>query len=103
VGLFYDLAAFYQSSGQPAQPQPGQPYTITVTYRQEDVPPGMDEAGLALYWWDGLVWLQEPTSQVDVAGNTITAMPGHFSLWAALAEPADSPQQIFLPVILKRR
>jgi hypothetical protein len=99
VGIFYNLDATNQSNGQPAQPQPGQRYTITIPYRQEDLSAGINEADLALYYWDGNNWLKEPTSMVDVEANTITAMPDHFSRWAALA-PGDKIF-LFLPVILK--
>jgi uncharacterized delta-60 repeat protein len=102
VGLFYELQAIYLSSGLPAQPQPGQSYTITVTYYQVDVPTGVDEADLALYYWDGVAWLKEPTSVVDILANTITATPHHFSLWATLAPSSGSAQPTtFLPTILK--
>jgi hypothetical protein len=98
AGIFYHLYATYQSNGQPAQPQSGQRYTITITYRQEDIPAGVHEADLALYYWTGSNWIKEPTSMVDVEANTITAIPDHFSLWAALV-PSD--KKVFLPVILK--
>ena len=99
VGLFYELSATYLSSGLPAQLPPGQRYTITVTYRQEDVPPDVNEADLALYYWGSQEneWVEEPTSVVDVEADTITATPDHFSLWAALSEqPA-----IYLPLVLR--
>ncbi|GIK39657.1 MAG: hypothetical protein BroJett011_34900 [Chloroflexota bacterium] len=101
VGLFFKLDATYLSNGQPAQPQPGQHYTIKVTYRQEDVPVGMNEADLALYYWDGAAWVKEPSSVVDTSANTITASPDRFSLWAALAAPSSSPPHTYLPLILK--
>jgi hypothetical protein len=100
VHLFYELSAEYLSSGLPAQPQPGRYYTIIVTYRQEDVPNGVSEADLALYYWDGNTWIEEPTSLVNVDANTVSATPDHFSLWAILGSSSIS-QRIFLPIILK--
>ncbi len=101
VGLFYDVGVVNQSTGQPAQPQPGQHYTITVTYQQENVPGGLDEADLALYYWEDTVWIKEPSSMVDVEANTITATPDHFSLWAALAPGTGNGRRVYLPVILR--
>ncbi|MCL4299379.1 MAG: hypothetical protein KJ077_26830 [Anaerolineae bacterium] len=101
VGLFFKLDATYLSNGLPAQPQLGQHYTIKVTYRQEDVLVGINEADLALYYWNGSTWVKEPSSVVDTSANTITASPDHFSLWAALAAPSSSPPRAYLPLILK--
>lgn len=96
VGLFYELSATYLSTGLPADLPPGQRYTITVTYRQDNVPLGVNEADLALYYWNGNVWVKDLTSAVDVNANTITATPGHFSLWAALFEQ----HTIYLPIVV---
>lgn len=99
VGLFYTLDAIYPN-GDPAQPQPGQRYTITLAYQQADVPPGINEADLALYFWDGAAWIKEESSVVDPEANTITATPDHFSLWAILTR--NSPEEkIYVPIILK--
>ena len=98
VGVFYNLDATYMANQQPAQPRPGQAYSITVSYEQEDVPAGVNEAELALYYWNGDIWVKEPTSLVDVVANTVSAMPNHFSSWAILGE---KDKGIYLPVILK--
>jgi hypothetical protein len=104
IGLFYELDAFYQSSGLPAQPQPGKQYTITLNYKQKDVPTGVDEADLALYHWNSDGWIKETSSKVNIDTNTIRATPDHFSLWAVLAPPTvpDDQQKIFLPVIMRK-
>lgn len=103
VGVFYELNANYLSDGSSAQPQPGTRYTITVTYQQENVPDGFDETNLALYNWDGSIWIKEPTSIVDTVANTITATPNHFSLWAVLGSSSSDTSQgeVYLPIILK--
>ena len=90
----------FDLDNQPVQPLPGQSYSITLTYQQEDVPSGVDEAELALYYWDGSRWVRESTSVVIPEINTIIATPIHFSFWAVLAENSETGQ-IFLPVILK--
>lgn len=102
VGLFYDLDATYLANGLPAQPEPGKRYSITVNYRQEDVPADVDERILALYSWNGSTWIKEPTSTVDVDANTITATPTHFSLWAALIDGNSSLfWPVYLPIIIR--
>ncbi|MFC2029729.1 FG-GAP-like repeat-containing protein [Chloroflexota bacterium] len=103
VGFFFDLNAAYLSSGEQATLQPGKRYTITVTYDQADVPPGVNEADLALFYHTGSdysgrpLWKKEPTSVVDTVANTITATPDHFSLWAAL----EGGYQVNLPVVVR--
>jgi hypothetical protein len=100
VGVLYDIEATYTSTGQPASIAPGETYTVVVHYDQADVPDLVDEAQLALYYWDdGLGdWAKEPTSVVDVVGNTITATPSHFSVWAGMGEI----KTVFLPLVLNR-
>jgi photosystem II stability/assembly factor-like uncharacterized protein len=102
VGFFYELDCTYLSSGELASLQPGQRYTITVTYEQADVPPGVNEADLALYYViyyvrDRPVWKKEPTSVVDTVANTIIATPDHFSLWGLL----ESKYFTYLPLAVR--
>jgi hypothetical protein len=102
VGFFYELDCTYLSSGKPASLQPGERYTITVTYDEADVPPGVDEADLALFYvrrytMGQPVWKKEPTSVVNTVANTITATPDHFSLWGVL----ESRYRIYLPLIVQ--
>ncbi|MBL7063354.1 MAG: hypothetical protein ISS49_03980 [Anaerolineae bacterium] len=77
---------------------PGQTYTIVVNYDESALPSRMSESGLALYYWDGSDWVEEPTSVVDSVNDTITATPNHFSAWAALAE-----YRIYLPFVMRNR
>jgi hypothetical protein len=97
VDLFYTISATYQSSGLPAELQPGQHYTITLSYDPAKVPSGLDEADLALYYWDGGEWVEEPTSVVDTGLHIISATPDHFSLWAALIEG----HTVYLPIVCR--
>ena len=96
LGALYELNAFFADSGLPAQPQPGQTYTITVSYDESQLPAGFDESMLALYYWNNGQWVREVTSVVDTVANVITATPNHFSLWAALAR-----YNTYLPLIFK--
>ena len=88
----FQVTAVYSSTGQPAQPT--QPYTLTIQYTDAEKGPAI-ESTLALYYWDGAQWVQEPTSVLDGAANTITATPNHFSFWAVLGQT----QRLFLPLI----
>jgi hypothetical protein len=69
-------------------------YIVTITYQDAELGI-MDESKLALYYLDGDNWVKEPTSQVDVATNTITANPSHFSAWAVMGEEWN----LYLPSI----
>jgi hypothetical protein len=98
VGFFYELDCTYLSTGAAATLQSGQHYTITVTYDQADVPPGVNEAHLALYMLDDFAgWVKEPTSVVDTVANTITATPTHFSLWGVL----EAKYVVYLPLVVR--
>ena len=69
------MAAVYSGTGSAAQPAPGKTYTITMQYAEAETRL-VDEDTLALYYWDGGQWVQEPTSQVDTVANSVTATPG---------------------------
>ncbi len=71
-----------------------QPYTLTIQYTDAEKGPAIENT-LALYYWDGAQWVQEPTGAVNAAANTITATPNHFSFWAVLGQT----QRLFLPLI----
>jgi hypothetical protein len=104
VGPFFGLEASYLSSGKPAQLKRDQVYSMTVTYQPRSLPSGVDEEDLGLYFWQiGLDELPGPspdwmteTSHVDVAANTVSAMPNHFSVWALLGRA-----EVYLPIVLR--
>jgi hypothetical protein len=103
VGPFFGLEASTLSNGQPVQLEPGQTYSMTVAYQPLNLPPGVDEEDLGLYFWpialDALPgpapdWMKE-ISHVDAAANTVHAMPNHFSVWALLGRA-----KVYLPIVL---
>jgi hypothetical protein len=96
IGHFFDLNAVYESTGQPAQPAPGQTYTLTISYSEGEKGPAIEDT-LALYYWNASQWIQEPSSVVNAADNTVVAAPNHLSPWAVLGET----QRVYLPLILK--
>lgn len=90
---FY-LTATDADTGQTAALIPGQTFTITVHYTNAEKG-AMIEDTLALYYWNGTEWEKEATSVIDTAGNTVTATPDHFSLWAVLGET----NKVYLPLV----
>jgi len=98
IGHEFDVTAVYSSTNQLANIVPGQTYTLTVQYTDAEKGAAIENT-LALYYWDGSQWVKEPSSVVDIAANTITAHPDHFSKWAVLGET----RRVYLPLILKNR
>jgi Tol biopolymer transport system component len=95
IDHFFDIDAIYASTGQPAQPAPGQIYTVTISYGEGEKGPAI-EGTLALYYWNGSQWVPEASS-VYTASNTVVAAPNHLSLWAVLGET----RRVYLPLVLK--
>jgi hypothetical protein len=97
AGPFFDLSAAYLDSGQPAQIEPGQTYTVTIHYTNIGV---VTEETLGLYGWDGGAadWSQEGISNtVDPLADLVTAEVDHLSLFALLGET----RRVYLPLVLK--
>jgi phosphonate transport system substrate-binding protein len=72
-----------------------EPYTLTAAYEQDKLE-GVQEASLAVYWWDGTAWVKEPSSSLDPVANVVSATPDHFSSFAVLGVP-----NVYLPLVLK--
>ena len=97
VRHYYQVSAV-DAAGHPAAPV--KPYTVTVTYGDWDLEVGgAVEDTLALYRWDGVSWVWEPTSRLDAAANTVTATPGRFSTWGVLGEARVEP--VYLPLVIR--
>jgi hypothetical protein len=96
IGHNFALKAEQVATGLPVQPS--QPCTITIGYTDEQRGPVVENT-LALYFWDGGQWIQEPTSLVHPDTHTITASPDHFSLWAVLGEV----NRFFAPLVSTRK
>jgi peptide/nickel transport system substrate-binding protein len=88
----FEVTAVFSDTGQTAYPT--QNYEVTIQYTNSEQGPVIEDT-LALYYWDGVQWVEEPSSTVDVINNTITATPDHFSLWSVLGET----NTIFLPMM----
>jgi len=98
VGHTFEVTAEYAGTGQEAQLAPGQTYTVTVRYDDGERGPVREDT-LALYSWDGVRWVREPSSVVDGVANVVTAHPDHLSLWAVLGET----KQFYLPLLRCKR
>ncbi|NCC36336.1 MAG: hypothetical protein EOM24_30640 [Chloroflexia bacterium] len=91
----YELVATEQASGTPAVPT--QPMTLTVAYDADDVML-LNEESLALYRWNGVEWLLEPSSSVDSEANTITITTHQQGPWAVFSAQT---YKHYLPLIVR--
>ena len=95
-GLFplrsFDLSAKHANDGDPITTF-ALPYTITVQYTDAEMGPVIENT-LALYWWNGVQWMREPTSNLDAVRNQITAHPDHMTIFAVLGEA----WRVYLPI-----
>jgi Tol biopolymer transport system component len=96
IDHFFEIDAVYEGTGEQAQPAPGRTYTVNISYSEGEKGPAIGDT-LALYYWSGSQWVQEPSSVVDTANNTIIAAPSHLSLWAVLG----GTRRVVLPLVLK--
>jgi hypothetical protein len=97
IGRTFDLSAVYSDTGQVAQLASGQSFTATLHYTDTELGSAI-EGTLALYAWDSSQWVREPTSVLDASANTLSAMPNHLGMFAALGET----HRLFLPVAMRR-
>ena len=93
-GLAFTVTAVY-ADGRPAQPAPGQVFTVTVPYGE---PGPAIASGLGLWRWGGAAWTQEGISgTVDTGARIVTARLGHLSLFALLGPT----KRVALPLVLR--
>jgi hypothetical protein len=93
---FFEVTATYSNTGQTAALALGQTYIMILRYG-EIYKGTIIEDTLGLYAWNGVQWVKEPSSVVDITTNTITVTPNHFGLYAILGET----NTMFLPATLK--
>ncbi len=92
---FFDLSAATLSTGTPVTTF-NKSYALTINYTDKEKG-GAIEDTLGLYWWNGGQWVLEPTSNVDVANNRLTAQLDHMTLFAVLGET----KRVYLPLVLR--
>jgi hypothetical protein len=94
AGVAFRMTAAVSGTGESVMTLQA-PFTITARYDPHALR-GLAQASLRLHYWDGDAWVAEPTSQVNRGGRTVTARPGHFSMWAVLGE-----RRAYLPLVLR--
>ncbi|HRQ36813.1 MAG TPA: hypothetical protein PLD25_02735 [Chloroflexota bacterium] len=109
IGIFYELTAVFTTTGQPAQLEPGETFTTVVQYDEADLPPGVSESSLGLYYAvSSLVqqlnnvtatWNPASSNVVNTETNEITAVDSHLGTWAVFS--AEAGYEVFLPAVVK--
>jgi gliding motility-associated-like protein len=74
------------------------PVDLTLIYEDQDQDgrvdgDGREEAGLKLFWFDGLVW-RYVGGRADIAANHVTAPITHFSIYGLFAAPALTAEDV---------
>ncbi|WP_145925566.1 hypothetical protein [Dehalogenimonas formicexedens] len=64
--------------------------SLTMTYTEDQVPPGTKEAELYIAWWNGSQWVKLE-GNVDAVANTVSVKISHFTTFALIAPPAPPP------------
>ncbi|PDW04732.1 delta-60 repeat domain-containing protein [Candidatus Viridilinea mediisalina] len=106
-GQGFELRAINRATGAPAQPQPGQSFTMTIT-----LPPDAVSAAQAygLWRWDEAAaqWTQQGIrNSLSADGRQLIAVIEHLSLFAVLRAPDEPGQpeqpeyQIYLPLVVR--
>lgn len=112
VGVFYELTAVSTAANQPAQLAPGTTFTAVVPYNQANVPSGVSEDSLKLFYQTGGSVAQQPNSTsatwepagssvVDMVVNEITAVDSHLGIWAIFSEEPGGGYKVYLPAVVK--
>ena len=96
IGHNFAATAVYSATSQNAGLAPGQTFTITVSYDQNEVGAAKEETLSFYYWEDG--WVLEPNSILDTEANTLVVNLNHFSVWAVLGET----NRTYLPAGLRQ-
>jgi len=98
LGETFSLAAYIDGALQPGftfDP----PFTITLTYSDDDID-GFDESTLTLLYWDGSAWASDGIVLIshNPSENQITFSVNHITDFAFVAEEG---YVIYLPLVLK--
>lgn len=83
------FAAFARDSATD-QPVTEDTFTLSLQYGADEIG-SLIETSLSFYYLDGSTWVKEISSAVDPDTNTLTATPGHFSVWAVGGMETDVP------------
>ena len=97
IGFFFNLSATKIGKEMPLQFSSEKTLSMTLQYDKGQIPDGLIEEALTLYYWNGGQWELEPTSAVNTETSQIIATPNHLGTWAILFDV----ESIYLPAILK--
>lgn len=91
VGKVYNLSA---KQGSTAVTVFAQPVTLEFTYKDTDIPTGVTENNIAVYYFDTTSnsWVKITTSSIDKTANKITILVEHFTQFAILADTTPASQ-----------
>ena len=109
IGIHYELTAVYISNGQPASLEPGKMFTTTVGYDETNLPAGVNENNLKLYYQTDArpfrqqrtttaIWELAQSTVVDTEKNEITAVDSRLGTWSVFS---TTGYEIFLPTVIK--
>jgi hypothetical protein len=96
VGHALEVSAVYSGTPRAANLAPGQVFTITVTYSEDEKGPALADS-LRLYHWNGSAWTPEPSSRVDPQAGMVIATVDHFATWEVLGDTRRG----YLPLIAR--
>ena len=102
AGRSFQLSAF-DSGGNPII-YPDQPFILTITYDESDLPEGTAEADLQLYRYDSDSgdWIALEVIERNPEENQLTVSLDHFSEFALLAAVPEEPLvNLYLPLIVR--
>jgi hypothetical protein len=76
--------------------------TLTVSYDETELPPGLKEVGLQIFRYDtGIAdWVRLPVINRDLVGDRITVVLDHFSEFI-LASPRGLKNPVFIPLLVR--
>ncbi len=61
---------------------------VTVPYTKSDIPSGVDELSLKMYYWTGTEWAVCENTSVDTENKVVYANVTHLTIFAPMAESA---------------
>ncbi len=109
AGVFYELTAVSTTTNQPVQLEPGQTFTAVVQYDEANLPPGVSESSLGLYYTVSspaqqpssvtATWNPASSNAVNTETNEITAVDSHLGTWGVFGSAAG--HELFLPAVVK--
>jgi hypothetical protein len=75
---------------------------VAVPYNESELPPGVEESKLQLFWWTGTGWTRCENTWVDTEANIVYANVTHFTIFAPMVSKAErrEVQMEVLPILL---